>query len=94
MVSNLLSVQAAFVVKEWVDHTLDQARKAEGKLKEKAHAGVDIKLKETLTQLTEVEKAQKNAEAALNSFEKQAAKALEAQRKAENKLALTMVELK
>ena len=44
---------------KWVDHSLDLARKAKGKLKasEKAHAEVDKKLKETLAQLTEVEKA-------------------------------------
>ena len=55
---------------------------------------VDKKLKETLTQLTEVERAQKNAVATLSSYEKQVAKCLEAQRKAENKLAFNMVELK
>ena len=69
---------------------------AEGKLTvaEKAYAEVDKKLKETLVQLIEAEKAQKNAEAAMSSYEKQAAKCLEAQKKAENKLALNMVELK
>ena len=55
---------------------------------------MEKKLKDTLAQLTKAEKTQKNVEAALNSFEKQAAKSLEAQRKAENKLALNMVELK
>ena len=44
--------------------------------------------------MTEAKKAQRNAEAALNSFEKQVAKSFEAQKKVENKLALTMVELK
>ena len=39
---------------------------------------MDKKLKETLAQLIEAEKAQKNVEVALNSFEKQAAKSLEA----------------
>ena len=44
------SVQVTFMVEEWVDHTLDQARQAEGKLAaaEKAHTKVDKKLKETL----------------------------------------------
>ena len=67
-----------------------------GKLEaaEKAHAEVDKKLKETLTQLTEAKKAQRNAEAALNGFKKQAAESFKAQKKVENKLALTMVELK
>lgn len=38
------------MVEEWVDHALDQARQAEGKLTaaEKAHTEVDKKLKETL----------------------------------------------
>lgn len=49
---------------------MDQAGKAEGKLKvaEKAHAEVEKKLKETLAQLTEAKKAQRNAEDALNNF--------------------------
>ena len=55
---------------------------------------MEKKLKDTLAQLTKAEKTQKNVEAALNSFEKQATESLEAQRKAENKLALNMVELK
>lgn len=68
------------MAKEWVDHDLDQARKAEGKLEaaEKAYAEVDKKLKETLSQLTEAEKAQRNVEAALNNFKKQAAESFEA----------------
>lgn len=84
------------MVEEWVDHSLDLARIAENKLKasEKAHAEVDKKLKETLAQLIEVEKAQRNAEFALKIFEKQVVDALEAQRKTENKIALTVVELK
>ena len=49
-------MQAAFVAKEWVDYALGQAREAEGKLEivERAHAKADKKLKETLSQLTEV----------------------------------------
>ena len=84
------------MAEEWVDHALNQARQAEGKLAsaKKVHAEVDKKLKETLAQLIEVKKAQKNTEAALNNFEKQATESLEAQRKAKNKLALNMVELK
>ena len=81
---------------EWVDHSLDLVRKAENKLEaaEKAHVEMDKKLKETLAQLTEVEKAQRNTESTLKGYEKQATNALEAQRKVENKMALTMVELK
>lgn len=84
------------MAEEWVDQALDQAHKAAGRLStvEKAYAETDQKLKETLSQLTEVEKSWKNAKAALFSFEKQAAKSLEAQKKVENKLALTMVGLK
>ena len=62
---------------EWVDHFLDLARKVENKLEaaKNAHTEADKRLKETLAQLTEVEKAQKNAESVLKSFEKQVAKA-------------------
>lgn len=82
--------------KVWVDHSLVLARKAKTKLEaaEKAYAKADKKLKENLAQLTKVEKAQKNVESALKSYEKQAADALNAQRKEENKMALTMVQLK
>ena len=47
------------MVKEWVNHSLDVARKAEKGLEaaETAHMEVDKKLKETLGQLSEVEKA-------------------------------------
>ena len=47
------------MVEEWVNHSLDVARKAEKGLKaaEIAHMEVDKKLKETLGQLSEVEKA-------------------------------------
>ena len=84
------SIQATFIA------ALDQARQAEGKLilVEKAHKEVDKKLKESLTHLTEAKRAEKNAEAALINYQKQAAECLEAQRKAENKLAINMVELK
>ena len=54
----------------------------------------DKKLKETIAQLAEVEKALRNVEFALSSYEKQAIEALEAQRRAKNKMALTLVELK
>ena len=48
------------------------ARKAEKGLEaaEKAHAKADKKLKETLAQLSEVEKAQRNAESAFKSYER------------------------
>ena len=84
------------MTKEWADHTLGQAREAEGKLEivERAHAEVDKKLKETLSQLAGVEKFWKNAEAALASYKKQAVESLEAQKRAENSLALTMVKVK
>lgn len=75
---------------------MGQARKVEGKASavEKTHVETNQKLKETLTQLIEVEKSWKSAEATLSNFEKQAVESLEAQKKAENKLALTVVELK
>ena len=63
-----------------MDHSLDLVRKAENKLEaaEKAHMEMDKKLKETLAQLTEVEKAQRNTESTLKGYEKQATNALEA----------------
>ena len=84
------------MAKEWVDHSLDVARKVEKgqEVAKKARAEEDKKLKETLTQLSEVEKAQRNAQFALKGYERQAADALESQRKAENNMALTMLELK
>ena len=84
------------MVEEWVDHSLDMARKAEKgqKAVEKVWAKVEKKLKETLAQLSEVEKAQQNAESTLKGYERQASIALEAQRKAKNKISLTVVELK
>ena len=77
------------MVEEWVD----QALKIKGRVKigEKAHAKTSQRLKSTLTQLTEAKKSWKNAEVALSSFEKQATESLEAQKKAENKLALIVV---
>lgn len=68
------------MAEEWVDHLLDIARKAEAKMgaTEKVHMEADKKLNVALAQLAEVEKAQKNAEAALKSFERKSTKALEA----------------
>ena len=45
------AVQAAFMAEEWVDHSLDVAKDAKGKLEatERAHSDADKKLKETLT---------------------------------------------
>ena len=51
-------------------------------------------MKETFAQLSEVEKAQRNAKSALKGYERQVVDALEAQRKAKNKMAFTVVELK
>lgn len=61
---------------------------------ERAHVEAEKKLKETLSQLAEVEKSWKNTEATLASYEKQDVESLEAQRKAKNQLALTMVKVK
>ena len=72
------------------------AREAKNKLEvaEKAYTDADKKLKETLAQLTEVEKAHRNVESAFKGYEKQAVDTLEAQQKAENKMALIVVKLK
>ena len=60
------------MAKEWVDHSLDMAREAKNKLEavEKAHENTDKKLKETLAQLIEVEKAYRNVESGLKGYEK------------------------
>ena len=75
-----LSVQAAFIAKEWVDHSLKMNRDAKAKQEaaERAHTDTDKKLKETIAQLGEVEKACKYTESTLKGYEKQAAEALEA----------------
>lgn len=56
------------------------ARKAKKALEnvEKARAEADRKLNETLTQLSQMEKAYRNAESDLKSLERQAFKAVEA----------------
>lgn len=55
------------MAEEWVDHSLDVARKAENNLEAavKAQTEAEQKLKDTLAQLSEVEKAHKNAESSL-----------------------------
>lgn len=60
------------MAKKWVDHSLDLATKVENKLAtvEKAHVEADKKFKETLAQLTEVEKSYKNAKSTFHSYEK------------------------
>ena len=89
-------MQAAFVAEEWVDHALGQAHEVEGKLgaAKRAHEETDKNLKETLSQLIEIDKSKKNAEVTLANYEKQAVESLKAQKKAENQLALTMVKVK
>ena len=89
-------IQVAFMAEEWVDHSLEMARDAKAKQEaaKKAHTDADKKLKETIAQLAEVEKTCKKAKSALSGYEKQVTKALKAQRKVENKMALIVVELK
>ena len=79
-----------------MDHSLDMARDAKNKLEagERAHSDASKELRETLAQLAEVEMAHRNAEFAFISYEKHAVDALEAQNKAENKMAFTVMELK
>ena len=79
-----------------MDHALDMARdaKARQEVAKRAHSDADKKLKETIAQLVKVEKARRNVESAISGYERQVAEALEAQRRVENKLALTVVELK
>lgn len=81
---------------EWVDHSLEMTIDAKTKQEaaERARSNVDKKVKETIAQLAEVEKARKNVKSALKGYEEKAADALEAQRRAENKMVVTVVELK
>ena len=62
--SSMQFVQATFMAEEWVDHALDTVRDAKAKQEatEKAHSNADKKLKETIAQLAEVEKARRNVE--------------------------------
>ena len=62
--SSMQFVQAIFMAEEWVDHALDTVRDAKAKQEatEKAYSNVDKKLKETIAQLAEVEKARRNVE--------------------------------
>ena len=62
--SSVQFVQAIFMAEEWVDHALDTVRDAKAKQEatEKAHLNADKKLKETIAQLAEVEKARRNVE--------------------------------
>ena len=62
--SSMQFVQAIFMAEEWVDHALDTVRDAKAKQEatEKAHLNADKKLKETIAQLAEVEKARRNVE--------------------------------
>ncbi|XP_065633565.1 uncharacterized protein LOC136069209 [Quercus suber] len=66
------AVQAAFMAEEWVVHSLDMARDAKNKLEatESAYSDANKKLRETLAQLAEVEKAHRNVESAFKGYEK------------------------
>lgn len=89
-------MQAAFVAEEWVNHTLGQAREADGKREttEKADVKSKQRLKDTLFHLAEVEKSQKNTESALASFEKQAEDSKASLKNTETQLALAIEETK
>ena len=60
-------MQAAFVAEDWVDHTLGQAREAEGKLEatKKAYAETEKRLKDILFHLAKVEKSRKKSRVCL-----------------------------
>lgn len=73
---------------------MEVARDAKNKLEAIERAYADKKLKKTLTQLTEVEKARRNAESTFKGYKKQVTDTLEAQRKAKNQTVITVVELK
>ena len=67
-------MQASFVAKEWVDHTLSKSQKAENKLatSKKALAEAKKKYKESLFHQSEVERGRKSAKAALGGAKRQA----------------------
>ena len=83
------------MAEEWVDHSLEMARDAKAKQEaaERAHSNTDKKLKQTIAQLAKVEKARRNVESFLKDYEKQAIDTLEAQKKAKNKMVLTVMKL-
>lgn len=60
------------MAKEWVDQALHEKKEEEFKhyATQKAQAHVDKKLKETLHKLSKCDKAQKSAEALIESFER------------------------
>ena len=66
------AVQAAFMAEEWVDHSLDAARKSEKayEVAEKARAESEKRLREALTQLSSAERAFHDSDSALKSFER------------------------
>ena len=66
-------MQASFIAKGWVAHTLSKSREAEGKLtnSEKTLVDFENKLKQAIFHLAEVEKGCKNAKVALVRLEKQ-----------------------
>ena len=65
-------MQAAFVVKEWVDHALSKSWEAENKLVQldKALADSEKRYKDSLFHLVEAEKGCQNAEASQAGFER------------------------
>ena len=72
LLSFLQAVQITFMAEKWVDHSLDMARKAKKgqEAAKKAWAKVEKKLKETFTQLSEMEKDLRNAKSALKGYER------------------------
>ena len=62
----------SFYIEKWVDHVVSKYREAKGELAllDKALANAEKKYKGSLCHLAEAERGRKNAEAALEGFEK------------------------
>ena len=89
-------MQAAFVAEDWVDHTLGQAREAEGKLEatKKAYAEIEKRLKDILFHLAKVEKSRKKCRVCLGLVCETGRGGKASQKKTKSQLALAMVKAK
>ena len=79
------------MVEEWVDQALHEKKEKESKryTAQRTQAQTDKKLKETLSKLSECDKAKKNVEALIESTERQTQEQIHHLREAESQLAIT-----
>lgn len=83
------------MAKKWIDQTLYEKKEEESKryTAQKAQAQTKKKLKETFLKLIECDKAQKSAEASIESFERQVWEQLCHLREAKGQLTLARVKI-